>query len=97
MTSAECAAQPPTTLEVLRTGPLALIRSRQTRPGTWGLPPARLTADPTLANRLPPTPATATIEVTFGGFSARGCVARCRDRGAGADTDRRERKAVRHQ
>src|ERR1700751_2755300 len=64
-----------TTLEVLRTGPLALIED----PGTRGLADMGVfrsgAADRrshALANRLVANPRDrATIEVTFGGFSAR--------------------------
>ena len=75
MTGAECAAQPRAALEVLRTGPLALIEDL----GRAGLAHIGVTrsgaADRrshTLANRLVANPGDrATIEVTFGGFSAR--------------------------
>ena len=75
MTAAECAAQPRATLEVLRTGPLALVEDLG-RPGLAHMGVSRSGAadrrSHALANRLVANPGDrATIEVTFGGFSAR--------------------------
>jgi biotin-dependent carboxylase-like uncharacterized protein len=75
----DCAAQPRTTdcaaLEVLRTGPLALVEDLG-RPGLAHMGVTRSGAadrsSHALANRLVANPRDrATIEVTFGGFSAR--------------------------
>ncbi|MGV9800885.1 allophanate hydrolase subunit 2 family protein, partial [Mycobacterium sp. NPDC003449] len=64
-----------TTLEILRTGPLALVEDLG-RPGMANLGVTRSGAadrrSHTLANRLVANPGErATVEVTFGGFSAR--------------------------
>ncbi len=91
-----------TTLEILRTGPLALIEDLG-RPGLAHMGVARSGAadrrSHALANRLVANPSDhATIEVTFGGFSARVRGGDVGDRG-----DRRRHrsfgkwKAVRHQ
>src|SRR5690349_21500591 len=82
MTTVERAALPRTTLEVLRTGPLALIEDLG-RPGMAHMGVSRSGAADrrahALANRLVANPAEhATIEVTFGGLAAR-------VRGAGRD------------
>lgn len=80
-----------TTLEVLRTGPLALVEDLG-RPGLAHMGVTRSGAadrrSHTLANRLVANPGeSATIEVTFGGFSARVCGGDVSIAVTGADTD----------
>lgn len=80
-----------TTLEVLRTGPLALVEDLG-RPGLAHMGVTRSGAadrrSHTLANRLVANPGeSATIEVTFGGFSARVCGGDVAIAVTGADTD----------
>jgi len=81
----------PPTLEIMRTGPLALIEDLG-RPGLAHLGVTRSGAadrrSHTLANRLVSNPADrATIEVTFGGLTARVCGGDIAIAVTGADTD----------
>ena len=80
-----------TTLEILRTGPLAVIQDLG-RPGLAHLGVSRSGAADrrahTLANRLLANPDDrATVEVTFGGFAARVCGGDLDIAVTGADTD----------
>ena len=91
-----------TTLEVLRTGPLALVEDLG-RTGMAHLGVTRSGAADRrahkLANRLVANPGDrATIEVTFGGFTRAGPRRRHRDRGDGRrHRSRCQRSSVRHQ
>ena len=80
-----------TTLEILRTGPLAVVEDLG-RPGLANLGVTRSGAadrrSHTLANRLVANPADrATVEVTFGGFAARVCGGDVDIAVTGADTN----------